>query len=173
MNWLDQKRMTVFGGLGVLIVLVCVYLLFDNLVERRRRLQRTLDSKSLILTQMHQLKSQYETTMAAAASYRAQIANREREFTLFSFLDRLAGQAGIKNSISYMKPSTSELEGSDLTIESVEMKFQAVTLKQITTYLHLVETSPKGALVRRLSMSRVGKEKFYLDVVLLVETLVS
>ena len=75
-------------------------------------------------------------------------------------------------SIDAMLPALPQI-GSDLSIESVEMKFQAVTLKQITNYLHLVESSPKGALVRRLSMSRVGKEKFYLDVVLLVETLVS
>ena len=169
----NRKQTWIVIGLGLLICIALIYLLFSSLLNRQARLKGALETKHQILSEMHQLKSQHDTAMTAAARYRAQIATRESEFTLFSFLDRLAGQAGIKNNISYMKPSTTALEDSDLSVESVEMKFQAVTLKQITAYLHLVETSPNGALVRRLSMSRVGKEKFYLDVILLVETLIS
>ena len=173
MNWLKRDRIVIYGLLGLLICAVALYYLFSNLTARRDRMARTVAAKQQIYTEMHQLRAQYETAMAAAARYRAQIATRENEFTLFSFLDRMAGQAGIKSNISYMKPSTTTLEDSDLSVESVEMKFQAVTLKQITAYLHLVETSPKGALVRRLSLTRVGKEQFHLDAVLLVETLIS
>ncbi|MGB5987263.1 MAG: hypothetical protein WBG37_18305 [Desulfobacterales bacterium] len=173
MNWADRRRIWIFGGLGLLICLVVFYYLFSSLQARRTRLKRALAAKQQTIAQMHQLRAQYESAMAAAARYRAQISQREQEFTLFSFLDRLAGQAGIKANISYMKPSTTALEDSDLSLESVELKFQAVTLKQITAYLHLLETSPTGALVRRLSLSRVGEDKFYLDAILLVETLVS
>ena len=173
MNWTEHRRFFIFGGIGVLIGLVTLYYLFSSLQARRGRLQRALAAKQQTIAQMHQLKAQHESAMAAAARYRAQIARRKQDFTLFSFLDGLAGQAGIKANISYMKPSTTELEESDLSLESVELKFQSITLKQITAYLHLLETSPTGALVRRLSLSRVGKDKYYLDAILLVETLAS
>jgi len=171
MNWADRQRIWLYSACALLICTVAIYYLFGNIMERRSRMQRQLASKSQVLAEMHQLKAQYQAAMAAAASYRAQIATREQEFTLFSYLDRLAGKSGIKANISYMKPSTTNLEDSDLSIDSVEMKFQAVTLKQITRFLHLLETSPKGALVRRLSLSRVGKDKYYLDAILLVESL--
>ena len=171
MNWADRQRIWLYSACGLLICFVAFYYLFSHILDRRTRMQRQLAAKSQVLTEMHQLKAQYQAAMAAAANYRAQIATREQEFTLFSYLDQLAGRAGIKANISYMKPSTSALENSDLSIDSVEMKFQAVTLTQITKYLHFLETSPKGALVRRLSLSRVGKEKYYLDAILLVETL--
>ena len=55
--------------------------------------------------------------MADAA--RTNMAGRTSGFTLFSFLDTLAGQAGLKDRIAYMKPSTSILEDSPFKLSIV------------------------------------------------------
>ena len=90
---------------------------------------------------------------------------------MFSFLDQLAGEAGVKDRISYMKPSTKVEKNSPYKISRVEMKLDAITLKQLTTYLYGVETSKNMVDIKRISISKKDKKQGLLTAVLQVETL--
>jgi len=70
-----------------------------------------------------------------------------------------------------MKPSTSMQKNSPYKLSLVEMKLQAVTLNQLTTYLHMVETSPNMVRVKRLSILKKENQKNGINVVLQMETL--
>jgi len=50
------------------------------------------------------------------------------------------------------------------------MKLQMISMEQLITYLHAVETSPNMVNVRRLSISRAGKDKGVIDAVMEFET---
>jgi general secretion pathway protein M len=50
------------------------------------------------------------------------------------------------------------------------MKFKGLTLQQLTTYLHMVETSKNMVNIKRLSISKTGKQEGFVDAVLQVET---
>jgi general secretion pathway protein M len=52
----------------------------------------------------------------------------------------------------------------------VEMKLDGITLKQLTTYLHGVETSKNMVDVKRISISKKDKKQRLLTAVLQVET---
>jgi len=69
-----------------------------------------------------------------------------------------------------MKPSTSVQKNSPFKISQVEMKLQGLTLQQLTSYLHMVETSKNMANIKRLSISKTGKQEGFIDAVLQVET---
>ena len=69
-----------------------------------------------------------------------------------------------------MKPSTTTQKNNPLKVSKVEMKLQAVTLKQLATYLHRVETSENMVSVKRLSISKTSKQEKFINVVLQVET---
>ena len=68
-----------------------------------------------------------------------------------------------------MKPSTSALDNSPFKLSIVETKLQSVTIEQLTEYLYRIETSPNMVRLKRLSITRKGKEQAYLDAVLLAE----
>jgi general secretion pathway protein M len=89
---------------------------------------------------------------------------------LFSFLDRLAGESGIKDQISYMKPSKTVQKNSPYKISRVEMKLDAITLEQLTNYLHGVETSKNMVDIKKISISKKDKKQGLLTAVLQVET---
>ena len=71
-----------------------------------------------------------------------------------------------------MRPSTVEKKGTSLKIDVVEMKMSGVTMQQLINYLHMVETSGNNVFVKRASISISGANKGFLDVTLLVETVV-
>jgi len=119
---------------------------------------------------MTALKSEYNTIKKRTELSKLRFEKREKGFTLFSFLDKLTGKAGIKNHVIYMKPSTSVQKNSPFKISQVEMKLQGLTLKQLTSYLHMVETSKNLANIKRLSISKTGKQEGFIDAVLQVET---
>ena len=97
---------------------------------------------------------------------------RKKNFTLFSFLNRASDRAKIKDHIAYMKPSTTEKKESALKMAVVEMKLSGVTLAQLMSYLHIVETSATQVFIKRTAISNSAKTKGYLDVTLLIETVI-
>jgi len=119
---------------------------------------------------MTALQSEYNTIKKRTELSKSNFAKRDTGFTLFSFLDKLTGKAGIKNHVTYMKPSTSVQKNSPFKISQVEMKLQGLTLQQLTSYLHMVETSKNMVNIKRLSISKTGKLENLIDAVLQVET---
>ena len=161
-------------SLYALSAVICLFVVFQFLVfpslDKRERLKRTLQAKTDILEKMTALQSEYNTIKKRTELSKSRFEKRDAGFTLFSFLDKLTGKAGIKNHVTYMKPSTSVQKNSPFKISQVEMKLQSLTLQQLTSYLHMVETSNNMVNIKGLSISKTGKQEDLIDAVLQVET---
>lgn len=155
-------------------VVVASFLIFQFVIvpyqEKKERLARSLESKSEALREMKALKAQYEAMTEKARMSRMKFGRRERGFQLFTFLDQLASETGVKDHIAYMKPSKVKDDDIPYTISLVEMKIQDITMKQLAPYLHKVETSENVVFIRRMSITRTGKDEGLIDAVLQVET---
>ena len=116
------------------------------------------------------LQLEYASIQEKADDVRASVAARKTGFTLFSFLDTLAGQTGLKDRIAYMKPSSSTQPDLPYRMITVETKLQAITLKQLLNYIYRIETSRNLGKLTRLSITKTGKQAGTIDAVLLVET---
>lgn len=137
------------------------------LFEWRNRVERSLRLKESQFAEIHLLKAEYDSLESTGELWKEKIGKRPRGFTLFSFMDQLAGKAGV--NIAYMKPSTSKSKDSPFTVSKVELKLSGITLKQLTPFLHMVETSENMVFIKRISITRTGDEG-YVDVVLQAET---
>lgn len=166
-----RERIAVYAVSGLVGFILIYELIVSPLAESRERRERVLVSKSRERKEMIHLKSEYETIQQKVAATGSRFVGRKANFTLFSFLDGLAGEAKIKDHISYMKPSTSTPKDSPYKISQVEMKLQNVTMEQLTTYLYKVETSTNMVFVKRLSISKDSKQSGFINAVLQVETL--
>ena len=164
----EKYAIYALSGAAVLFILI-QFIIFPS-IDKRKRLKRTLQVKENILSEMTNLKSDYDAVEKRTSLAKISFENREKGFTLFSFLDRLTGKARIKEYVTYMKPSTTVQKNNSYKISQVEMKFSGLTLEQLTTYLHMVETSNNMVYVKRLSISKTGKQEGFVDAVLQVET---
>ncbi len=165
-----REKYSVYALSGAIFLFIIIQFVVFPSIDKRKRLKRELQVKSNILEEMIALKSDYGEIEKRTHASSARFANREKGFTLFSFLDGLTGEARIKEYVTYMKPSTTVQKNSPYKISQVEMKFQGLTLQQLTTYLYMVETSKNSVRVKRLSIVKTGKQEGFIDAVLQVET---
>ena len=165
-----RERYAIMLAAGVIGIFLVVTFIVEPFISKTDQLKKSLHDKAVMLEQMRQLQSEYGTLTQKAEVSKALFSRRQKGFKLFSFLDQLAGEAGVKDRISYMKPSTKVQKNSPYKISRVEMKLDAITLKQLTTYLYGVETSKNMVDIKRISISKKDKKQGLLTAVLQVET---
>jgi len=165
-----EKFSVAAAAAAIVIFLVLQFLVFP-LFEQNARLSRTISTRQKELDQIRLLQAQYRKTADKAEQAQRHLKTRKRGFTLFSFLETLAGQTGVKSHISYMKPSTTAQKDSPYRLSMVEMKLSGVTMSQLLAYLHGIETSRDMIAIKRLSISKGEQQADLINTVFQVETL--
>ncbi|MCD6586677.1 MAG: type II secretion system protein M [Desulfobacteraceae bacterium] len=170
LNLNKREKIAVTGAAVFLALFIISQFIIIPVYEKREALMQQVSVKKDTLLDMKILRSEYLIMKEKLDASQQGLKKRPANFTLFSFLDRLAGDTGLKDHIAYMKPSTSIKEESGLKISRVELKLQEVTLKDLTAYLFKVETSKNMVIVKRLSITKTGKDTGRVTAVLQVET---
>jgi general secretion pathway protein M len=159
------------GGATVFIVFFIVYqLMISPFLEGKEKKSKMIMEKALQVQEMRAMQGEYMGMMQKGVSMRRMAAGKDAGFTLFAFLEQLAGQTGVKDSISYMKPSKSVQKDTQVTLSLVEIKLQGVDMKKLMDFLFQVETSPNAVFVRGVSLTKTGKEQGLLTAILQIET---
>lgn len=166
-----RERYAIMMGVGVVGIFLIVQFIIEPIFSKTEQKKKTLQTKSVMLEQMRQWQAQYDGLTQKANVSKSRFRKRQKGFTLYSFLDRLAGEAGIKDRISYMKPSKKVQKNSPYKLSRVEMKLEAITLEQLTNYLYGVETSKNMVDIKKISISKKDKKQGLITAVLQVETL--
>ena len=136
-----EQFIVVLGVTGLTVILFLYWGLFP-LLDRRERSERQVLAREKELHEMLAHQREYRQLQDKRRLIEATLAKRPAGFSLFSFLDQLAGTTGIKKNVVYMKPSTIEDSQKNLHLSRVEIKFEEVTLEQVSLFLEHVETSP-------------------------------
>lgn len=141
------------------------------ILDKRDNLKRILNEKQAALEEMVVLQQQF---LAVSNSFDTKIkalADRKKEFSLFSFLDSQAKKSGVKENVAYMKPFTKDLEKSLYALATVKVQLKEVYLKELVDFLYHIESSKNGITITSLSLSKTGDEKVQIDAVIETQTL--
>ena len=163
-----EKYFIALAGTVIVLALV-IELVIAPFFEKKESLQLNLAVKQNNLQEMIALHQEYLGMQQDSNTVARRLASRPKNFTLFSYLEKAAGDAGIKDNIKYMKPSASTGKGS-FKEALVEMKLERITLGQMVGYLQLIESPDKLVSIKRISIQSNTKETSYLDAILQVLT---
>jgi len=164
-----EKAMLYVAGGFIGLFVIAQFVVFP-LIDKRARLDRAITAKTRVLAELQVLAMEFNTIRQRSEGARKRIAAKKKNFTLFSFLDRIAGETRLKDRIAYMKPSTSSLKDSPYKIALVEMKLQVITLEQLILYLHKVETDENTIHIKRISIVKAGKDRGHINAVMEIES---
>ena len=163
-----EKYLVSFAACAIALFLIFQFLIFP-FFEERKRIQRGIRAREEGLEEIVRLRAEYQVHKKGFQGIKQILARREKRFTLFSFLEKAAGEAELKGHIKYMKPSDSQ--GTGPYKESmVEMKLEGITLNQLVGYLYRIESSENIISIKRISIQENKKESGYLDTILQVLT---
>ena len=164
-----RERLLLIGGIALLLLLIFFQLLSSGRKEMRTR-QKESKRLEKDLKEMYGFRNRYLALEERLKSFEESIVTRPTNFTLFSYLEDLASQAGVKERIDYLKPE--EMKVSERYRRSlVRIKLKGVTLEQLTRYLYSIERSPHSLGVRRLHIAPQSIKRELLDITFEVSTL--
>ncbi|BBO67447.1 hypothetical protein DSCA_13770 [Desulfosarcina alkanivorans] len=166
-----REKISVAAAAAAIVIFVVLQFLVFPLFENNARLSQTIATRQQELEQIRLLQAEYRQTAQKADQAKRHLRTRKRGFTLFSFLEALAGKTGVKSRISYMKPSTTAQKDSPYRLSMVEMKLSEITMPQLLAYLHGIETSRDMIAIKRLSISKGEKQADLINTVFQVQTL--
>jgi general secretion pathway protein M len=168
-----REKYAVTLASGVIVVFLVLQLVVFPLVRHRQRVSRRIEAQTAALAEMQALQIEYEALQKKMRRLDARLTARNPEFSLFTFVEALAGRTGVKPHIAYMKPSTGRQRNGDHEVSQVEMQLKDIDLDQLVSYLYGIESAAELVYVNRLSISQSSKTSGKIDVVLQVETIES
>ena len=166
-----REKYIILGVCTVLVLFVVVQVIVRPLFARNDRLQNQLRAQTAALAEMQKMRVAYEGLRAATQMSTARFDQRGQGFTLYKFMNRLAGETGIKENIKSMKPTTTEQKNSRYKVSRVDMRPESITLAQLTDYLHRLETSANMINIKKMSITKKEDKEGLLTAILQVETL--
>jgi len=164
-----RERFLLAGGVTILLFLIFSQLLSSG-HKRMKTLERVNRKLEKDLEEMYRLQNRYFILEERLKSFDERMVTRPPDFTLFSHLDNLASQTGIKERMDYLKPEE-RLVSEKYRRSLVRVKLRAVTLEQLTRYLYSIESSLYSLEVRRLHIASQYTKQGLLNVTFEVSTL--
>jgi general secretion pathway protein M len=153
-NLNKRERHGIMLAATVIAIFLIAVLIVEPFLSRTAAMKNSLQTKANMLGEMQKLQSEINALKQQATVSKSRFQGRQKGFSLYSFMDRLAGESGIKDQITRMKPTKTVQKNSPYKISRVEMKLEAITLEQLTNYLYGVETSKNMVNIKKISISK-------------------
>lgn len=160
-----REKFYVLAGTSAVVIFLFIQFLVFPLFDAKAKMKRSIQVNERRLKEITELSADYRTFKNNADYIKTGLTRRDKDFTLFSFLEKQAGRAGVKTNITYMKPSTA-IETGPYRESSVEMKLEEITLKQLVDYLYFIESPTDLVYVKRISIKQSSRSQQHLTVLI-------
>ena len=163
-----DRKFLIGGGIFVALFILLQFAIFP-VINSKKEQKRILAVKKSQYEVMLALKTKYDQLRGVENRSGNTGSNREKGFSLYAFMDRLAGTIAIKKDISYIKPSVVNSKAGGVKLDQVELKLLSIPMNKLVSYLYRIETSENGVFVKKLSITKAGKDKKQIDAVIMVQ----
>jgi type II secretory pathway component PulM len=168
-NLARREKIIVASGISFVALFLIWQFGISPALSVKTRLQKSIQLDKKRIEELMLLSSEFKTLQGSSGGVGKALTKRGKGFTLFSLLEQVASRVGLKDSIKYIKPSTTQTKGK-FKISSVELQFERITMRQLFDYLYRIE-DPKNILkIRRISIKKHKEKPGYVDATLQVST---
>ncbi|MDD2671992.1 MAG: type II secretion system protein GspM [Syntrophales bacterium] len=157
-----RERYALGAGLAVIILFFAVNSALIPLIEAGGKLQRSIRSSEKTLKEITALSSEFEGYKKDLELVRSALASRSPGFSLYSFIEQKAGEAGVRSNIKSMRPGRSPLS-AEVEESVLEMGMDKITLNQLVRFLHAADSAPDAVRFRKVSVRRSAEDPRYLS----------
>jgi len=134
------------GGLALAFVIFIALILLP-LQDSEKFYRDLIERKEKSSREIYQISARLKELKGRFAGIKEKSRGESGSFTLFSFLDKTASEAGLKERIKGMKPSIQTKD--DYTESTVAVELEDVEIEPLVVFIHKVETSGHSLKIRK------------------------
>jgi general secretion pathway protein M len=164
----SQKRTVTAGLVFVGVVLLAQFFIIPYF-DARQKVRSAIAASEKAFLEITALGAEYGILRQRSEEIRRASERRPPGFTLFSYLEKRAGDAALKTNIRSLTPLMLAPTGA-YEETAVELKLDKLTMKQLTDFLYLVESPEEMIRVRRISVLKMKESPEYLSALIQVFT---
>ncbi|MCK5100462.1 MAG: hypothetical protein KAR45_20300 [Desulfobacteraceae bacterium] len=170
-NITEQNKNALIIGTVFLLLFFIVQFIFLPAVNKRKDLKRIIKTNKSNLTKMIELQQEYNVSDKNMGDNKILLQKRDKNFSLFSYLDATAKNCGVKKNVVFMKPSFQNLKDSDYKKAFVKVKLESISLNECVAFLNKIENVKALVSINSFSISTTGKNNKMLDIIIETETI--
>jgi general secretion pathway protein M len=140
--------------------------------ERRHELNKLIAKKESELNRVLALRDKWVEVSKTRDDVLKKINDRGKDFAIFSYLENLATEAGLKDTIQYMRPlDLAQGDESDgFKKRGLEVRLKGVEIEKMVNYLYKIEYSDKMLKVETLHLKPVYTDPQFINATFRVVT---
>lgn len=165
-----REKYVVYGATGLIAIFILVIFLVIPFFKERERLREGIEKAEDDLKEIAALSVVYQGYHKGSMDVKRIIEERDRGFTLASFLEEAARKTEVKDYMSGMVLSPSSSKGGPYEESTVELKLNGINTEQLTRYLYAIEKPEDLIFIKRITINDNKKQEGYLDSVIQVLT---
>lgn len=159
----------VAAGIAAAVLGLLLQFALLPLYDAKKKMEASLAANEKILRTLDPLGREYLLWKQGADAVREIAARRSPDFSLFTYLEGKAKEAGLKEAVTSLTPLKASRTGG-LEEQTVEIKLEKITLLQLVHFLYLVEAPDELITVKKASLGKMKEDPEYLNAALQVVT---
>jgi general secretion pathway protein M len=156
-----REKLYILAGAGIAIVILLVQFAILPFWEERERVARAVEAQEKILKEMNTQLAEYRLLRRDMDTLQRAVASRPPNFTLYSFVERKAREAGVRGNVKAINPSRGMSAGSfEETIADVSL--ERITTRQLVQFLYHADSPRDAVRIRKLTVRKSTESPEYL-----------
>ena len=160
---LDKKQRYIVAGTAsfVLVALILELAIFP-FWDAKAKINQTLQINQRKLDEVIKLDAEFAGQEAKISKIKSVMSTRTADFSLFSYLEKKAAQAGVRGNIKYMN-SSQGTKSAAFEESLIDMKLDKITIKQLTDFLYFAESPADLVRIKRITVNKMKESPEYLS----------
>jgi Tfp pilus assembly protein PilO len=165
MNLTQREKIIVIAGIVGLGLLLSFQVFVRPALSRTKTLKRVVSEKREKLADLLTKSKEYNSLQKQLEQLHKTIANQQKDKKMLSLIEGIQRDNGLSKNVVSMTPTTIAI--SDIYKKTnVEIKYEAVTWKQMTEFLLKIKSSDILIGIRSLEIKRSMQDMDSLDFVI-------
>ena len=137
-------------------------LIIFPLWDANAKIRQTLQVQQKKLDEVIKLDAEFAGQEAKIAKIKKVMSTRTADFSLFSYLEKKAAQAGVRGNIKYMNSSRGNKSAAFEEL-LIDMKLDKITIKQLGDFLYFAESPADLVRIKRITVIKMKESPEYLS----------
>jgi len=157
----ERERRYVAAGAGLLSLLLLVQFAVLPLWDERQRVNRAVEAQEKILQDMHAQLSDVQLIRRDIDAVQRAIAARPANFSLYSYTEKKAREAGVRSNVKSIQPARGMSAGT-FEETTADLQLEKITLRQLVQFLYQADSPAEAVRIRKLSVRKSMENPEYL-----------